>query len=100
MIPMGERRQTAWGVGLLGLVILGIIEEIQHHGQLPLHGCVVPAVTLLLVHEQRDVGPFRDQLLQLLDMHHVDRGYEGFDRKLELLGANLRRERELSPVIP
>jgi UDP-N-acetylglucosamine enolpyruvyl transferase len=33
-------------------------------------------------------------------MFHVDRGYEGFEEKLTSLGAEVRRERELSPAAP
>lgn len=32
---------------------------------------------------------------EVADMHHVDRGYEEFEAKLEALGAEVRREREL-----
>ncbi len=37
---------------------------------------------------------------EIADMYHVDRGYEGFEAKLAALGAELRRERELSPALP
>lgn len=33
-------------------------------------------------------------------VHHVDRGYEDFEAKLTALGAEVRRERELSPSRP
>ncbi len=33
------------------------------------------------------------------DMYHVDRGYEDFEAKLRALGAEVRRERELSPAL-
>ena len=33
------------------------------------------------------------------DMYHVDRGYEDFESKLTALGAEVRRERELSPAL-
>jgi UDP-N-acetylglucosamine 1-carboxyvinyltransferase len=36
-----------------------------------------------------------DGVTEVVDMHHVDRGYEGFEAKLEALGAEVRREREL-----
>jgi UDP-N-acetylglucosamine 1-carboxyvinyltransferase len=36
-----------------------------------------------------------DGVTEVMDMHHVDRGYEGFEAKLEGLGAEVRREREL-----
>jgi UDP-N-acetylglucosamine 1-carboxyvinyltransferase len=45
-------------------------------------------------------GLAADGVTEVTDMHHVDRGYEAFDRKLELLGADVRRERELSPAAP
>jgi UDP-N-acetylglucosamine 1-carboxyvinyltransferase len=45
-------------------------------------------------------GLAADGVTEVTDMHHVDRGYEAFDRKLELLGAQVRRERELSPATP
>jgi UDP-N-acetylglucosamine 1-carboxyvinyltransferase len=45
-------------------------------------------------------GLSADGVTEVSDMHHVDRGYEAFDRKLELLGAEVRRERELSPAAP
>jgi UDP-N-acetylglucosamine enolpyruvyl transferase len=32
---------------------------------------------------------------EIADMQHVDRGYEDFEAKLEELGAEVRREREL-----
>jgi UDP-N-acetylglucosamine 1-carboxyvinyltransferase len=33
------------------------------------------------------------------DMYHVDRGYQDFEAKLTALGAEVRRERELIPVL-
>ena len=41
-----------------------------------------------------------DGVTEIVDMHHVDRGYEGFEEKLASLGAEVRRERELSPATP
>jgi UDP-N-acetylglucosamine 1-carboxyvinyltransferase len=41
-----------------------------------------------------------DGVTEIADMHHVDRGYEGFEEKLTSLGAEVRRERELSPAAP
>ncbi|HEV8564366.1 MAG TPA: UDP-N-acetylglucosamine 1-carboxyvinyltransferase [Actinomycetota bacterium] len=41
-----------------------------------------------------------DGVTEIVDMHHVDRGYEGFEEKLSSLGAEVRRERELSPATP
>jgi UDP-N-acetylglucosamine 1-carboxyvinyltransferase len=43
-------------------------------------------------------GLAADGVTEVADMQHVDRGYENFDRKLETLGADVRRERELSPA--
>jgi UDP-N-acetylglucosamine 1-carboxyvinyltransferase len=37
---------------------------------------------------------------EVSDVHHVDRGYEDFEAKLTALGAEVRRERELSPSRP
>ncbi|HXF37544.1 MAG TPA: UDP-N-acetylglucosamine 1-carboxyvinyltransferase [Actinomycetota bacterium] len=37
---------------------------------------------------------------EVWDMYHVDRGYEDFEAKLERLGAEVRRERALSPAVP
>lgn len=37
---------------------------------------------------------------EVSDVHHVDRGYEDFETKLTALGAEVRRERELSPSRP
>jgi UDP-N-acetylglucosamine 1-carboxyvinyltransferase len=36
-----------------------------------------------------------DGVSEIADMYHVDRGYEDFEAKLEALGAEVRREREL-----
>ncbi|MGZ5306562.1 MAG: UDP-N-acetylglucosamine 1-carboxyvinyltransferase [Actinomycetota bacterium] len=36
-----------------------------------------------------------DGVTEIADMQHVDRGYEDFEAKLEALGAEVRREREL-----
>jgi UDP-N-acetylglucosamine 1-carboxyvinyltransferase len=36
-----------------------------------------------------------DGVTEIADMQHVDRGYEDFEAKLEGLGAEVRREREL-----
>jgi len=36
-----------------------------------------------------------DGITEISDVHHVDRGYEDFEAKLERLGAEVRREREL-----
>ncbi len=41
-----------------------------------------------------------DGVTEVADMHHVDRGYEDFEAKLTGLGAEVRRERELSPARP
>jgi UDP-N-acetylglucosamine 1-carboxyvinyltransferase len=41
-----------------------------------------------------------DGVTEIADMHHVDRGYEDFEEKLASLGAEVRRERELSPAAP
>jgi UDP-N-acetylglucosamine 1-carboxyvinyltransferase len=41
-----------------------------------------------------------DGMTEVADMFHVDRGYEGFEEKLTSLGAEVRRERELSPAAP
>jgi UDP-N-acetylglucosamine 1-carboxyvinyltransferase len=37
---------------------------------------------------------------EVSDVHHVDRGYEDFEAKLTALGAEVRRERELSSSRP
>jgi UDP-N-acetylglucosamine 1-carboxyvinyltransferase len=37
-----------------------------------------------------------DGVTEIEDMYHVDRGYQDFEAKLSLLGAVVRRERELS----
>jgi UDP-N-acetylglucosamine 1-carboxyvinyltransferase len=39
-----------------------------------------------------------DGVTQIEHMYHVDRGYEHFEAKLTALGAEVRRERERSPV--
>ena len=36
-----------------------------------------------------------DGVSEIADMQHIDRGYEDFEAKLEGLGAEVRREREL-----
>ncbi len=41
-----------------------------------------------------------DGVTQIEDMYHVDRGYQDFEAKLTSLGAEVRRERELSPALP
>jgi UDP-N-acetylglucosamine 1-carboxyvinyltransferase len=40
-----------------------------------------------------------DGVTEIADMHHVDRGYEGFERKLAALGADVQREREHSLTV-
>ncbi|HEX6230884.1 MAG TPA: UDP-N-acetylglucosamine 1-carboxyvinyltransferase [Actinomycetota bacterium] len=40
-----------------------------------------------------------DGLTQIEDMYHVDRGYQDFEAKLAALGAEVRRERQLSPAL-
>jgi len=40
-----------------------------------------------------------DGVTEIADMYHVDRGYEDFEEKLLGLGAQVRRERELSPAL-
>ncbi len=40
-----------------------------------------------------------DGVTRVEDMYHVDRGYEDFEAKLTGLGAEVRRERELSPAL-
>jgi UDP-N-acetylglucosamine 1-carboxyvinyltransferase len=41
-----------------------------------------------------------DGVTEITDMYHVDRGYEGFEAKLTGLGAQVRRERQLTAVGP
>ena len=43
-------------------------------------------------------GLTADGVTEVTDLHHVDRGYESFDEKLERLGAEVRRERERAPA--
>jgi UDP-N-acetylglucosamine 1-carboxyvinyltransferase len=40
-----------------------------------------------------------DGVTEVEDMYHVDRGYQDFEAKLTALGAEVRRERELIPVL-
>jgi UDP-N-acetylglucosamine 1-carboxyvinyltransferase len=40
-----------------------------------------------------------DGVTDISDAYHVDRGYEAFESKLASLGAEVRRERELSPSL-
>ncbi|MGZ8607284.1 MAG: UDP-N-acetylglucosamine 1-carboxyvinyltransferase [Actinomycetota bacterium] len=40
-----------------------------------------------------------DGVTQVEDMYHVDRGYQDFEAKVAALGADVRRERELSPAL-
>jgi UDP-N-acetylglucosamine 1-carboxyvinyltransferase len=40
-----------------------------------------------------------DGVTEVADMYHVDRGYEDFEEKLVGLGAQVRRERELSAAL-
>jgi UDP-N-acetylglucosamine 1-carboxyvinyltransferase len=40
-----------------------------------------------------------DGVTEIEDMYHVDRGYEGFEAKLTALGAEVRRERQLSAAL-
>ncbi len=40
-----------------------------------------------------------DGVTEVEDMYHVDRGYQDFEAKLSALGAEVRRERELSPAL-
>jgi len=40
-----------------------------------------------------------DGVTAVEDMYHVDRGYQDFEAKLTALGAEVRRERELSPAL-
>jgi UDP-N-acetylglucosamine 1-carboxyvinyltransferase len=35
---------------------------------------------------------------EIEDLHHVDRGYQGFEEKLTALGARVRREPSRSPA--
>jgi UDP-N-acetylglucosamine 1-carboxyvinyltransferase len=35
---------------------------------------------------------------EIEDLHHVDRGYHGFEEKLTALGARVRREPSRSPA--
>jgi UDP-N-acetylglucosamine 1-carboxyvinyltransferase len=45
-------------------------------------------------------GLAADGITAIEDMYHVDRGYQDFEAKLKALGAEVRRERELSPALP
>jgi UDP-N-acetylglucosamine 1-carboxyvinyltransferase len=44
-------------------------------------------------------GLCADGVTEVADMQHVDRGYEDFEAKLEGLGAEVRRERELVTLL-
>ncbi len=44
-------------------------------------------------------GLVADGVTEVEDMYHVDRGYQDFEAKLSALGAEVRRERELSPAL-
>ncbi|MGQ0670520.1 MAG: UDP-N-acetylglucosamine 1-carboxyvinyltransferase, partial [Actinomycetota bacterium] len=44
-------------------------------------------------------GLTADGVTEVEDMYHVDRGYEDFEAKLAALGAEVRRERQLSPAL-
>jgi UDP-N-acetylglucosamine 1-carboxyvinyltransferase len=41
-----------------------------------------------------------DGVTEIADLHHVDRGYEGFEDKLLALGADVRRDREPLLTLP
>jgi UDP-N-acetylglucosamine 1-carboxyvinyltransferase len=41
-----------------------------------------------------------DGVTEVVDMYHVDRGYEDFEAKLTALGAEVRRERRLAAAVP
>jgi UDP-N-acetylglucosamine 1-carboxyvinyltransferase len=41
-----------------------------------------------------------DGVTRIEDMYHVDRGYQDFEAKMTALGADVRRERQLSPALP
>jgi UDP-N-acetylglucosamine 1-carboxyvinyltransferase len=41
-----------------------------------------------------------DGVTEIDDMYHVDRGYEDFEAKLRALGAEVRRERQLTAALP
>jgi UDP-N-acetylglucosamine 1-carboxyvinyltransferase len=45
-------------------------------------------------------GLAAEGVTEVTDMSHVDRGYEDFEEKLASLGAEVQRERELSPAAP
>jgi UDP-N-acetylglucosamine 1-carboxyvinyltransferase len=40
-----------------------------------------------------------DGVTEIEDMYHVDRGYQDFESKISALGAEVRRERTLSPAL-
>ena len=44
-------------------------------------------------------GLAADGVTEVEDMYHVDRGYQDFEAKLTALGAEVRRERHLSPAL-
>jgi len=44
-------------------------------------------------------GLAADGVTEVEDMYHVDRGYQDFEAKLTALGAEVRRERELTPAL-
>ncbi|MGZ4109169.1 MAG: UDP-N-acetylglucosamine 1-carboxyvinyltransferase [Actinomycetota bacterium] len=41
-----------------------------------------------------------DGVTEIEDVYHVDRGYEDFETKLQALGAEVRRERQLTAALP
>ena len=44
-------------------------------------------------------GLAADGVTEIADAYHIDRGYEDFEAKLVSLGAEVRREREMSPAL-
>jgi UDP-N-acetylglucosamine 1-carboxyvinyltransferase len=67
-----------------------VVRGVPHLSAAPVRALDIRAGAAMVI-----AGLTAEGVTEVSDIHHVDRGYEDFELKLQSLGAEVRREREL-----
>jgi UDP-N-acetylglucosamine 1-carboxyvinyltransferase len=70
-----------------------VIRGVDHLSAAPVRALDIRAGAAMVI-----AGLCADGITAVEDMYHVDRGYQDFEAKLLRLGAEVRRERQLTPA--
>jgi UDP-N-acetylglucosamine 1-carboxyvinyltransferase len=71
-----------------------VIRGVQRLSAAPVRALDIRAGAAMVI-----AGLTADGVTAIEDMYHVDRGYQDFEAKMTALGAEVRRERQLSPAL-